>query len=237
MEWLDTNPPIEVPQAEFLRLLGYPRDHEPAGRALELIEWTRAWFADHAHPWVCARSVRIDVISPETVRIDAEGFFSHRMARRFADANVRQAMLVAVSAGPEVETQAKLSWERGLPDEYFFLECFGSAVVEQLVSYAGCHLDLQANAQSLSLMRHESPGYGNWDIGEQVRLLKLTSLDRLETLESGMLRPKKSQLAVFGLTENVLSAAERFDAVSCRSCALAGCDFRRPARTEAWSST
>src|SRR5262245_29574638 len=236
MEWLDNNPLVDVPQADFLRLLGYPRNHEPSGRAVELIQWARDWFADNANSWVFARSVCIDLM-PGSIRIDGEDFASQRMARRFASANVRQAMLVAVSAGPELEMQAKSSWEKGLPDEYFFLECFGSAMVEQLVAYAGCHLDREARAQSLSLMRHESPGYGNWDIGEQVRLLKLTGLDRLESLESGMLRPKKSQLAVFGLTERALPATERFDAVLCRSCALPDCDFRRGSRTEAWSST
>ena len=49
----------------------------------------------------------------------------------------------------------------------------------------------------------------------------------LSVLESGMLRPKKSQLAVFGLTRQVHRVRRLTDLVPCQSCSLARCHYRR----------
>ena len=56
----------------------------------------------------------------------------------------------------------------------------------------------------MAVLPHYSPGYPEWDIAEQPRLLAADQPPRralpvpLEVLDSGMLRPKKSLLAVFG---------------------------------------
>ena len=62
----------------------------------------------------------------------------------------------------------------------------------------------------MAVLPHYSPGYPEWDIAEQPRLLELIRRARaarcpaaVEVLESGMLRPKKSLLAVFGLTRHI----------------------------------
>ena len=60
----------------------------------------------------------------------------------------------------------------------------------------------------MSVLPHYSPGYPEWDIAEQPRLFELLKLGAaktpcaIEVLESGMLRPKKSLLAVFGVTHH-----------------------------------
>ena len=59
----------------------------------------------------------------------------------------------------------------------------------------------------MAVLPHYSPGYPEWSIEEQPRLLDL--INRLqpkmpapvEVMDSGMLRPKKSLLAVFGITQ------------------------------------
>ena len=71
------------------------------------------------------------------------------------------------------------------------------------------------------MLPHYSPGYPEWDIDEQPRLLELINRARpatpmpLEVLESGMLRPKKSLLAVFGVTRHVerVRRADRSESV------------------------
>ena len=49
----------------------------------------------------------------------------------------------------------------------------------------------------------------------------------LSALESGMLTPKKSLLAVFGVTSEVEKAAKVGSLVPCESCSLPGCAYRR----------
>ena len=55
IEYLDTQPDVSVQEGEYKRLLGYPRDWVVSGRALELAEWARDWYAQHGRPWVYSR--------------------------------------------------------------------------------------------------------------------------------------------------------------------------------------
>jgi hypothetical protein len=84
------------------------------------------------------------------------------------------------------------------------------------------------------VLPHYSPGYPEWDIGEQPRLLDLIRRTRaqslptsVDVLDSGMLRPKKSLLAVFGLTHHVDRVRKLTDLVPCQNCSLSNCQYRR----------
>ncbi len=222
-EIIDTSPEVCVDPAEYHRLLGYPRDAELSERAQELAGSAREWHRRHGSPWLYARQVDRD-------RVD--GFTSPRLAAMLRQSDAHSAFLVAVSAGPEAEEQARKLWLEEKPDEYFFLETFGSAVVEQLITSAGARLCAWADGESMAVLPHYSPGYSQWDIAEQTQLLNLIESraelpGRLETLDSGALRPKKSQLAVFGVTRHADRVRQLADLVPCQNCSLANCQFRR----------
>ena len=217
IELLDTIPDTSVDPAEYKRLLGYPRERMLEGRARELTEWARDWYAKNGRPWVYARQASAVSIVNGSITIDGLDFTSKKLQTNFTDAGADGAILVAVSAGPEVELEAQKLWREEKPDEYFFLEIFGSAVVEHLVTMTGARLCAWADRNNSAILPHYSPGYPEWDIAEQPRLLELIRRTRnqplpaqVDVLESGMLRPKKSLLAVFGLTHaiDVLCYAE-----------------------------
>jgi hypothetical protein len=50
MEWIDLHPEVAVPTDEYQRLLGYPRGRVLDGRARELSEWAREWYAENGRP-------------------------------------------------------------------------------------------------------------------------------------------------------------------------------------------
>jgi hypothetical protein len=176
-------------------------------------------------------------VSGDDVRIEGAAFHSAALARTLAKAEAHGAILVAVGAGPEVDAATRQLWEEEKPDEYFFLEMYGSAVVEHLTMLAGARLCEWADAEQLAVLPHYSPGYPEWDIGEQRRLLALygDSLPQtVEALDSGMLRPKKSLLAVFGVTRHVDRVRRLTDLVPCENCSLESCRMRRaPYRRDA----
>jgi len=138
---------------------------------------------------------------------------------------------VAVSAGPEIERAAHQAWLEEKPDEYFFLEIFGSAVVEHLTTMTGARLCEWADGATMAVLPHYSPGYPGWDISDQASLLSLIGEDALpseiEVFESGLLRPKKSLLAVFALTRHTERVRRLSGLVPCENCSYAGCQFRR----------
>jgi hypothetical protein len=222
-------PDANVAPAEFLRLLGYPRDYVLEGRARELADEARAWYARHGTPWLYAREAGSVEIAADTIRIEGAEFCSTRLARTLSNADAHGAMLVAVGAGPEVEERTQQLWIEEKPDEYFFLEMFSSAVVEHLTTLAGARLCGWADSNGLAVLPHYSPGYPEWDIAEQPRLLELfrPGLTALEALDSGMLRPKKSLLAVFGLTRHTDRVRRLTDLNPCQSCSFHPCQFRR----------
>jgi len=225
---------VPVPEAEFLRLLGYPRGHQPDGRVHELMQWARAWFAAHGRPWMHGREVVLTV-ARGSVWLDGREFRSPQLLEHLTASGATRVVLVAVSAGVEAEEEARRLWEAGRPDEYFFLEAYASAVVEQLIAAASGRLCEAAAREDLLAVPHLSPGYTGWEVAEQVALFDhITGGGRhalpgpLEVLSTGMLRPKKSLLAVVGLAPATAGAAVASTTpVPCERCACTPCAYRR----------
>lgn len=234
IELVDTVPEINVQPAEYKRLLGYPRDFALDGRARELADDARAWYAAHGRPWIYARQSTSLNFDNGSVRIDGHSFHSKRLQSTLQKPSAESVVLVAVSAGPEVEAEAQRLWLEEKPDEYFFLEIYGSALVEHLVTLIGSKLCNWAERNAMAVLPHYSPGYRDWDISEQNALLELMRAaasqplpSAMEVLESGMLRPKKSLLAVFGLTRQTENVRRLSELVPCENCSLPKCSYRR----------
>ncbi|HET7536139.1 MAG TPA: hypothetical protein VFJ90_06780, partial [Candidatus Didemnitutus sp.] len=233
IERVDARPAVNVDEAEYRRLLGYPRNHPLTPRALELSGWARQWYAEHGRPWVYLREAELR-LSDRMLEIDGLGFQSQPLHEHLRNAGAQRVVLVAVSAGAECEEHARTLWQEGKPDDYFFLEVFGSAVVEHLVAATSGRICDLAERDGLLAVPHYSPGYSGWDVVDQNRLFDLVKRGAgeafagpLEVLSSGMLKPKKSLLAVFGLAprnEKTLGAAKL---VPCHNCTFSPCQYRR----------
>jgi hypothetical protein len=233
LEILDARPGVNVAEAEYWRLLGYPPNHEPSERARELATWARQWYADNGRPWVYLREAELEVAA-DGLRLDGTRFESRQLHEHLRESAAQRAMLVAVSAGRACEEHARQLWLESKPDEYFFLEVFGSAVVEHLCATLSGRICDFADRDGLMAVPHYSPGYTGWDIADQNKLFELIARgvvqrfpEELQVLSSGMLKPKKSLLAVVGLaprSREGLAAAAR---VPCEGCGLTPCAYRR----------
>jgi len=233
-EFLDSQPQVDVPEAEYIRLLGFPREHILRDRSRELANWARRWYAEHGRPWIFARRAGQLSTEADMVRMPGAKFHSARLAEQFLAAEASDAILVAVSAGPECEAEARRAWQEGKPDEYFFLEMFGSAVVEHLVTRAAGRICAWADQSGLAVLPHYSPGYSGWPVSDQVKLWDVirgrngeTFPADLHVLDTGMLRPKKSLLTVFGLTRHIDKVQPGSRLIPCENCSLTGCQYRR----------
>ncbi len=215
-------------------MLGYPRDWVVRDRARELVDWARDWYALHGQPWVYAREADAMETTDTGLTLNGVSFGSPRLAKTLRGADAHGAIVVAVGAGPELEAQAQKLWQEGKPDEYFFLEVYGSAIVEHLVTMTGARLCAWAESRHMAVLPHYSPGYPEWAIDEQPRLLDVINRSRqqmpavpVDVLESGMLRPKKSLLAVFGVTRHVDRVRRLTDLIPCENCSFLTCQYRR----------
>ena len=234
VELANTHAELNVLPEEYERLLGYPRGWVLEGRARELADWARDWYAKNGRPWFYARQAESFEIDGDSIHIDGVQFTSKRMQSTLQQAEAHSVILVAVGAGREAEEEAGRRWKDEKPDEYFFLEVFGSAVVEHLATATGARLCDWAEQHGMAVLPHYSPGYPEWDVADQPRLLELMKRTRRETfpspvevLDSGMLRPKKTLLAVFGLTRPTERLRRLTDLVPCENCSFGPCQYRR----------
>jgi len=234
LELAGTLAKVNVAPEEYARLLGYPRGHILEGRARELADWARNWYAEHGRPWFYARQAESLALADGSIVVDGVPFASSRLHSTLQQAEAHSAVLVAVGAGSEAEEESRRLWEDDKPDEYFFLEIFGSAVVEHLTMTIGARLCAWAEERGMAVLPHYSPGYPEWDVAEQPRLLKLIEHtggvnfpSPVEVLESGMLRPKKTLLAVFGLTRHPEQLRPLTSLIPCESCSFGPCQYRR----------
>ena len=232
IEWNDTNPDVNVVEAEYKRLLAFPTNYQLEGRAHELADWAKQWFAENGKPWIYAREVALR-LTGDAVRLNGASFTAERLRAQLSDAQADRAVLVAVSAGKQCEERARELWLEGKPDEYFFLEVFGSAVVENLVTNTGARICAWAEQNGMAVLPHYSPGYSGWETADQNRFFKVICDGSghlpgdLRVLESGMLQPKKSLLAVFGITSQVERVRQFANLVPCENCSFSPCQYRR----------
>ncbi|MGD0251630.1 MAG: hypothetical protein ABSC01_02915 [Verrucomicrobiota bacterium] len=233
-ELIDTHPAVNVQEAEYQRLLGYPKHHSPDGRSRELADRARTWYAENGKPWIYARQTDDLELKNQRLQVHGTEFASKQLHDQFVAAHAHTAVLVAVSAGPECEEKARQLWQKSKPDEYFFMEMYGSAVVENLVTVASGHLCGWADQNGMAALSHYSPGYSGWDISDQIKLWKLIRQKPgrefpgdIQVLDTGMLRPKKSLLAVFGITRHLDTVRNLATLIPCENCSLPGCQYRR----------
>ena len=233
-ELIDTHPDSNVQESEYKRLLGFPRDYVLEGRSRELADKTRQWYAQNGRPWVYARQIEGLELAGERLHINGAVFSSRQLHDNFNAVQAHSAMLAAVSAGGECEEKARELWQQEKPDEYFFMEMYGSAVVEHLVTVASGRICGWADQGGMVALPHYSPGYSGWDMADQPKLWELIRQlknrdfpGELQVMDTGMLRPKKSLLALFGLTRHLDKVRASAKLVPCESCSLPRCQYRR----------
>ncbi len=224
-----------VDEAEYARLLDYPQRGIPAGRARRRAMQSRDWYAQNGRPWAFANTVAIDQVAGAEIRLaNGELLTSKVLAQRLEAAAANALVVAAVSAGSAVDEHSLAHWREGRPDEGYFLDRFAAAVVEHLAAWAGQHLRGLAVARGLGLLPSYSPGYQGWDLEQQARVARCLdaggsspSPRSFEVLPSGMIRPKSSLLAVFGLTPQIEIGENAWRRQTCSWCSLTDCGFRR----------
>lgn len=233
MKLAETRPPVTVDEHEYSRLLGLPRGHVLEDALDGLARWAREWYEENGRPWSLARRVERLEIRDGTTRIETSGLSSPHLTARLQRAEATTAVVAAVGAGAEAEDEARRLWRAGHPDRYFFLETYASAVVEGLLRRLAARVCAWADEHGLAALAPYSPGYRGWPLADQHVLLELVLAGGdplpgpLEVLASGQLRPKKSQLALFGLAPSSEKTMRLAELVPCTTCSYSPCRYRR----------
>lgn len=201
---------IEVPRAEVLRYLGYPRAASPSTRV----------------------SAALDELWPEAIAM-----LRPRGAYRLVDAGAataagmpRPTPVVGVglcTIGPVIEAAERARSRADRMLDALLLDAVGSAAAEAAADALDLELCRAARAAGLSLGHRISPGYGRWEISGQPQLLSLLPVDKLgvELTAGLMMIPRKSVSFAAPATAGE-GGRGRSSRQRCGSCDLEGCRYR-----------
>jgi hypothetical protein len=221
-----------VSDREYARLLGLPANRAIDGELNALASAARAWYARHARPFAAAVRLNVDRIEPSMIVLESgAALASAALAARLRSGDSRQVAVVAVTAGREVDDESARLWASDRPDAAYFLDRLGAAVAERLVGWTAIAVCRAAGAEQLTALPPLGPGCSDWDMADQATLFEsFSTLDHpLTMLESGMMHPKNSMLAVVGLTPHPVHPPDSPQSEACRWCDLTPCTFRRAA--------
>lgn len=113
------------------------------------------------------------------------------------------------------------------------MDAAAAALIEQYCDICQNKLEKELNKEYKTLRPRFSPGYGDFDIGHQMDMIRLLDLPRqigVTPTDSGMLVPSKSVTAVMGIsrfTNRLYSEAERCNIHGCEACLKKDCVYRR----------
>ncbi len=131
--------------------------------------------------------------------------------------HAKQIIVLAATLGIAVDTEIK---------KYQAVDMAHAAVLDACAAaYIEAYLDAQnLDRDGLYATMRFSPGYGDYPLTMQPKLLQLTRADRIgvSALPSLMLVPAKSVTAVVGLTEKPQCKKEK-----CQFCNKKDCSYRR----------
>ena len=200
-----------VSESLFCRHLGLPECACLENYAQCVADTARRWYDENGIPWVHAVEVGIDRIEGASVLLeDGSGLNSDFVARVLTRVDAHALVVMAVSAGPEVDARIADLWNCDHGAEAMFLNAFAVAVTETLRAQTNDAVRRYYQEHQACVLPHYSPGYDGWQLMDQAVLFDLIQNDGppdglslpgpLELLSSGMLRPLRSTLAVLGVT-------------------------------------
>ncbi len=167
---------------------------------------------EHSTPKACYVKLPVD-IAGDNVSIGGSVCHSRALARHLQDATAVYMMSVTIGAGIDrlIASRSAMSTLEG-----YVVDRIASVHVESVCDYVCSYL----NKQCPYLTQRFSPGYGDYDISNQQRLVELLDTSRkigVAMTSGGMLTPAKSVTAIVGVCNK-----EQSKIYFCDGCAM-GC--------------
>ncbi len=153
-------------------------------------------------------------------------FQGGRLARALRDSE--EAVCFLATLGEELDLEIARLFEENRLAEGYIMDALGSVAVEDLVEQFHRNMEEKSRKRGRAVTLRFSPGYCDWAITDQRRLLTLFETETLgvELLESCLIQPRKSVSGLFGITRPGTPALE-LPYNPCRACAKTDCFARR----------
>ena len=220
---------LAIDPGEVLRFQGYKAGAgPPAADVLALFEEALALGRQLMAPRVAVRWLPVAQRGDDALEVGGEVLAVPGLAARWGP--IDRVAVAVCTIGDALEGRVRALWDRRELPLAAMLDSVGSGATESLAEYANDVLCQEGLTGGRLVTNRISPGYGAWDVGEQVALFRLCpgASIGVSLNEACFMTPEKSLTFMAGA-----GAAARVDdyASQCARCWMAACAYRRsPAR-------
>jgi len=216
---------IEIDKNQVCHYIGYEDDQNLSARISSLIDD----YAEHAHslinPLFSYVIKDVEWARGSIALIEGSIIFKSRVIAKLLE-HCPQAAIFLVTIGKYLEETAWQLSRDGLILEATVLDAIGSDAVEKVADFVQDRIKKRAEAQELVTSQRFSPGYCDWNIGQQRMLFYALTGNTLGTRLTGecLMVPQKSISGIIGIgppNDNV----ENYN--PCKTCKRQDCPGRR----------
>ncbi|HEY77571.1 MAG TPA: hypothetical protein G4O09_00460 [Dehalococcoidia bacterium] len=224
---LATRNPIDIGLniQQVLKTIGYHGNCTPPARTMSLVDEYLENFHNLVEPAYSYVIRDVEwVQGPISFIRDAVIFKSQVIARLLEQC--QKVVVFAVTIGNHLEEMVNQLAEDGLILQATVLDAIGSSAVEKLAEFVETSIREASGAQDLSTSRRFSPGYCDWNIGQQRMLFWALNGDTadIRLTRTCLMIPQKSISGIIGIGPGN-SALESYN--PCRTCKKRHCPGRR----------
>ena len=216
---------IEIDKKQVCHYIGYEDNHKLSARISSLIDD----YAEHAHylinPLYSYIIKDVEWARGSIALIEDSIIFQSRKIVQLLE-HCHQVAIFLVTIGKYMgETTSQLAKD-GLILQATVLDAIGSDAVERLADFAQDKIKDIAEAQGLVTSRRFSPGYCDWNIGQQRMLFYALTGNTLGIRLTGecLMMPQKSISGIIGIGPSI-DNVENYN--PCKTCTKQDCPGKR----------
>jgi hypothetical protein len=219
--WID----IEIDKKQVCHYIGYDADYEMSARISSLIDE----YVEHA-PHLIDPSYSyvikdIERVQGSTIVIEGWITFESQVLARLLEQCHKVAVLM-VTIGAHLEEMAYQLAEDGLVLQATVLDGIGSDAVKRVADFVQGRIGEIFSAQGLVTSERFSPGYCDWDIGQQRKIFRAVDWNAagIRLTKECLMIPRKSISGIIGIGPSN-SKVENYNL--CKTCDKLDCQDRR----------
>jgi len=216
---------IEIDKKQVCHYIGYEDNHKLSARISSLIDD----YAEHAHHLINP-SYSYIIKNVEWARgsiafIEDSIIFKSQVIAQLLE-HCHQVAIFLVTIGKYLEETTSQLAKDGLILQATVLDAIGSDAVERLADFAQDKIKEIAEAQGLVTSRRFSPGYCDWNIGQQRMLFYALTGNTLGIRLTGecLMIPQKSISGIIGIGPSI-DDVENYN--PCKTCTKQDCPGKR----------
>lgn len=216
---------VDIDRQQVLTHIGYGDDYEPSGRIGSLVNE----YIDNAHNLVASSYSYTfkDIESVQGNRVIIEGGIT--LESGVIASLLRRCDKVAIfvlSIGNHLEDMVAHLAENNLVLQATVLDAIGSNAAEQLAGFVEDRVKRLVAPQGLYISRRYSPGYCDWELGQQQMVFRAMQGDTagVRLTEGCLMLPRKSVSGIIGIGQ---CADDIVNYNPCNVCRKEECPGRR----------